>query len=155
MYQQYLERVFGATEQQEAGASAWCRNVVILVAASAATAPAQAASASDSSRSSARGTSPISRSDAARSPKAANSAPATDSSAPTVNASPNPSVSACAAHPAVGRLAFEHAVFRPDDAPDQRLVLNVRLAEHDTPAKLARLLEGIDQPQMVEEAVAV
>jgi transcriptional regulator with XRE-family HTH domain len=57
-------------------------------------------------------------------------------------------------HPTAGRLAFEHAVFRPDDARDQRLVLYAPRADHDTPAKLARLMENIDQPQAVEEAVA-
>jgi transcriptional regulator with XRE-family HTH domain len=58
-------------------------------------------------------------------------------------------------HPVAGRLVFEHAVFRPDDASDQRLVLYVPLAEHDTPAKLPRLMDGIDQPHVVEEALAV
>jgi transcriptional regulator with XRE-family HTH domain len=58
-------------------------------------------------------------------------------------------------HPVAGRLVFEHAVFRADDAPDQRVILYVPLREHDTPSKLARLMEGVDQPQKVEEGVAV
>jgi transcriptional regulator with XRE-family HTH domain len=43
-------------------------------------------------------------------------------------------------HPVVGKLAFEHAVFRPDEAPEQRLALFSPLPDEDTPAKLARLL---------------
>jgi hypothetical protein len=43
-------------------------------------------------------------------------------------------------HPLVGRLVFEHAVFRHESS-DQRLVLFSPLADEDTPAKLARLLE--------------
>jgi transcriptional regulator with XRE-family HTH domain len=44
-------------------------------------------------------------------------------------------------HPDAGMLAFEHAVFHPSDEPDQRLVLYSPLPDHDTPAKLARLLD--------------
>jgi hypothetical protein len=44
-------------------------------------------------------------------------------------------------HPVVGTLVFEHAVFR-HEASDQRLVLYSPLADEDTPAKLAQLLEG-------------
>jgi transcriptional regulator with XRE-family HTH domain len=44
-------------------------------------------------------------------------------------------------HPAAGTLVFEHAVFR-HEASDQRLVLYSPLGDEDTPAKLARLLEG-------------
>ncbi|HEY3727313.1 MAG TPA: helix-turn-helix transcriptional regulator [Solirubrobacteraceae bacterium] len=44
-------------------------------------------------------------------------------------------------HPIVGELAFEHAVFNPQEAPEQRLILYSPLPDHDTPAKLARLLE--------------
>jgi transcriptional regulator with XRE-family HTH domain len=44
-------------------------------------------------------------------------------------------------HPVAGELVFEHAVFTPVEAPDQRLVLYSPLPEHDTAAKLARLLE--------------
>jgi hypothetical protein len=43
-------------------------------------------------------------------------------------------------HPIVGRLEFEHALFRHGETPDQRLVLHSPLPEHDTPAKLASLL---------------
>jgi hypothetical protein len=43
-------------------------------------------------------------------------------------------------HPAVGTLVFEHAVFR-HEVSDQRLVLYSPLADEDTPAKLAELLE--------------
>ncbi len=45
-------------------------------------------------------------------------------------------------HPVAGTLVFEHAVFTPVDAPEQRLVLYTPLPEEDTPAKLARLLEA-------------
>jgi transcriptional regulator with XRE-family HTH domain len=44
-------------------------------------------------------------------------------------------------HPLVGMLVFEHAVFHPVEAPEQRLILYTPVAEHDTPAKLERLLE--------------
>ena len=44
-------------------------------------------------------------------------------------------------HPVAGRLVFEHAAFRHEDS-DQRLVLYSPLADEDTPAKLAALLEG-------------
>ena len=44
-------------------------------------------------------------------------------------------------HPVAGVMVFEHAVFNPAEAPDQRLVLYSPLPEQDTPAKLARLLE--------------
>jgi transcriptional regulator with XRE-family HTH domain len=43
-------------------------------------------------------------------------------------------------HPEAGMLVFEHAVFHPSEAPDQRLILYSPLPDHDTPAKLARLL---------------
>jgi transcriptional regulator with XRE-family HTH domain len=43
-------------------------------------------------------------------------------------------------HPEAGRLVFEHAVFHPAEAPEQRLVLYSPLPEEDTPAKLAALL---------------
>jgi transcriptional regulator with XRE-family HTH domain len=45
-------------------------------------------------------------------------------------------------HPQVGRLMFEHAVFHPTESPEQRLILYSPLPDEDTPAKLARLLEG-------------
>jgi transcriptional regulator with XRE-family HTH domain len=44
-------------------------------------------------------------------------------------------------HPVEGPMAFEHAVLHPGDAPEQRLVLYTPLPDHDTPAKLARLME--------------
>jgi transcriptional regulator with XRE-family HTH domain len=43
-------------------------------------------------------------------------------------------------HPLAGLMAFEHAVFNPAEAPEQRLVLYTPLPEHDTAAKLAGLL---------------
>jgi hypothetical protein len=43
-------------------------------------------------------------------------------------------------HPLAGRLSFEHAVFHHGDSSDQRLLLYSPLPDHDTPAKLARLL---------------
>jgi transcriptional regulator with XRE-family HTH domain len=46
-------------------------------------------------------------------------------------------------HPVEGLLVFEHAVFNPADSPDQRMILYSPLPEHDTPAKLARLLGGL------------
>ena len=49
-------------------------------------------------------------------------------------------------HPLVGTLIFEHAVFHPSEAPDQRLILYTPTAEEDTPDKLAQLLELDPQP---------
>jgi len=43
-------------------------------------------------------------------------------------------------HPVVGAMRFEHAVFNPQEEPDQRMILYSPMAEDDTPAKLARLL---------------
>ena len=43
-------------------------------------------------------------------------------------------------HPVAGPMVFEHAVFNPAQAPEQRLVLYTPLPDRDTPAKLARLL---------------
>jgi hypothetical protein len=40
-------------------------------------------------------------------------------------------------------MVFEHAVLKPQQAPDQRLVLYSPRPEHDTPEKLARLIEGV------------
>jgi transcriptional regulator with XRE-family HTH domain len=45
-------------------------------------------------------------------------------------------------HPVEGLMVFEHAVLKPQQAPDQRLVLYSPRPEHDTPEKLARLIEG-------------
>jgi transcriptional regulator with XRE-family HTH domain len=50
-------------------------------------------------------------------------------------------------HPTAGPLAFAHSVFHPVEAPEQRLILYSPLPEHDTPAKLARLLEGVEAPR--------
>jgi transcriptional regulator with XRE-family HTH domain len=47
-------------------------------------------------------------------------------------------------HPVAGTLVFEHAVFNPMDAPEQRLILYTPGPEADTAAKLAKLLE--DEP---------
>ena len=44
-------------------------------------------------------------------------------------------------HPVEGLLVFEHAVFNPADAPEQRMILYSPLPDEDTPAKLARILE--------------
>jgi hypothetical protein len=49
-------------------------------------------------------------------------------------------------HPRVGTLIFEHAVFHPSEAPDQRLILYTPTADEDTPAKLAELLDLEPQP---------
>jgi hypothetical protein len=40
-----------------------------------------------------------------------------------------------------GKLLFEHAVFNPAEASEQRLILCSPTPEHDTPAKLAQLME--------------
>jgi transcriptional regulator with XRE-family HTH domain len=44
-------------------------------------------------------------------------------------------------HPTAGLLAFTHAVFHPAEFGEQRLVLYSPLPEHDTVAKLERMLE--------------
>jgi transcriptional regulator with XRE-family HTH domain len=46
-------------------------------------------------------------------------------------------------HPDVGLLVFEHAVFHPVEAPEQRLILHSPTPEQDTPSKLARLMEQV------------
>ncbi len=43
-------------------------------------------------------------------------------------------------HPVVGRMQFEHAVFNPQETPEQRMILYSPLPDEDTPAKLRRLL---------------
>jgi hypothetical protein len=43
-------------------------------------------------------------------------------------------------HPVVGTLVFEHAVFHPQEAPEQRLILYSPMPDEDTPAKLGQLL---------------
>jgi transcriptional regulator with XRE-family HTH domain len=45
-------------------------------------------------------------------------------------------------HPVAGRLHFEHAVFKLEETPEQRLILYTPLPKGDTPARLARLLDG-------------
>jgi transcriptional regulator with XRE-family HTH domain len=45
-------------------------------------------------------------------------------------------------HPVAGKLVFEHAVFNPQEAPEQRLILYSPTDEEDTRAKLAALLSG-------------
>ncbi len=47
-------------------------------------------------------------------------------------------------HPVAGTLVFEHAVFHPAEAPEQRMILYTPVPDGDTPAKLAKLLE--DEP---------
>ncbi len=49
-------------------------------------------------------------------------------------------------HSAVGTLVFEHAVFRPEAATEQRLILYTPVPEEDTPAKLAGLLADEVEP---------
>jgi transcriptional regulator with XRE-family HTH domain len=43
-------------------------------------------------------------------------------------------------HPEVGKLVFEHAVFHPQESPEQRLILYTTTPTADTPEKLQRLL---------------
>jgi transcriptional regulator with XRE-family HTH domain len=43
-------------------------------------------------------------------------------------------------HPLVGTMLFEHAVFTPQESPEQRMILYSPLPDEDTPAKLQRLL---------------
>jgi hypothetical protein len=43
-------------------------------------------------------------------------------------------------HPTAGKLVFEHAVFRPQESPEQRLVLYSASPQANTPEKLAKLL---------------
>jgi hypothetical protein len=45
-------------------------------------------------------------------------------------------------HPVVGTLLFEHAVFHPQDTPEQRMILYSPLPDEDTQGKLATLLAG-------------
>jgi transcriptional regulator with XRE-family HTH domain len=49
-------------------------------------------------------------------------------------------------HPEMGTLVFEHAVFNPVEAPEQRLILYTPVQEQDTPEKLAELLERDPEP---------
>jgi len=43
-------------------------------------------------------------------------------------------------HPKVGKLVFEHAVFMPQESPEQRFVVYSAVPDADTPQKLRRLL---------------
>jgi transcriptional regulator with XRE-family HTH domain len=52
-------------------------------------------------------------------------------------------------HPTAGTLVFEHAVFNPVEAPEQRLILYTPVPEEDTPQKLAQLLERDPAPLAV------
>jgi transcriptional regulator with XRE-family HTH domain len=45
-------------------------------------------------------------------------------------------------HPTAGKLVFEHAVFRLEETPEQRLILYTPLPVADTPAKMAKLLQA-------------
>ena len=47
-------------------------------------------------------------------------------------------------HPVEGTLVFAHAVFKLEETPEQRIVFYTPLPEADTPAKMARLLDGTD-----------
>jgi hypothetical protein len=49
-------------------------------------------------------------------------------------------------HPDAGTLVFEHAVFHPSEVPEQRLILYTPTPEHDTPRKLAELLDRDPEP---------
>jgi transcriptional regulator with XRE-family HTH domain len=49
-------------------------------------------------------------------------------------------------HPAVGTLVFEHAVFHPSEAPEQRLILYTPVAEHGTVERMTELLERDPEP---------
>jgi transcriptional regulator with XRE-family HTH domain len=49
-------------------------------------------------------------------------------------------------HPLAGRLVFEHAVFHPAESPEQRLILYSPVAESDTAAKVATLMQELEEP---------
>ncbi|HUO69571.1 MAG TPA: helix-turn-helix transcriptional regulator [Solirubrobacteraceae bacterium] len=49
-------------------------------------------------------------------------------------------------HPLLGTLIFEHAVFHPSEAPQQRLILYTPVPELGTPARMAELLERDPAP---------
>jgi transcriptional regulator with XRE-family HTH domain len=49
-------------------------------------------------------------------------------------------------HPQAGRLVFEHAVFHPAEAPEQRLILYSPVPEEGTPEKLADLIDRDVEP---------
>ncbi len=50
-------------------------------------------------------------------------------------------------HPSAGTMVFEHAMFIPSQAPQQRLILYSPLEVEDTPAKLASLLQSESDPR--------
>ncbi len=52
-------------------------------------------------------------------------------------------------HPVVGTMMFEHAVFHPGEAPEQRVILYSPLPDDDTTAKLERLMEAAAEPVSV------
>jgi transcriptional regulator with XRE-family HTH domain len=56
-------------------------------------------------------------------------------------------------HPTAGKLVFEHAVFNPAEAPDQRLILYTPVPETDTPARFEKLLA--EEPLYSPLALAV
>ena len=43
-------------------------------------------------------------------------------------------------HPQAGKLVFAHAVFRPQESPEQRLIIYTAAPDASTPEKLQRLL---------------
>jgi len=47
-------------------------------------------------------------------------------------------------HPRAGKLVFEHAVFRPEEAPEQRFILYSAVPIANTPEKLTKLLAERD-----------
>ena len=49
-------------------------------------------------------------------------------------------------HPTAGKLVFEHAVFRPQETPEQRLVLYSPTPQAKTPEKLAKLM--VERPSI-------
>jgi transcriptional regulator with XRE-family HTH domain len=57
-------------------------------------------------------------------------------------------------HPVVGRMVFDHAVFRAE-AADHRLILYTPVCQHDTPDKLAQLLEDDDTAGVEREPALV
>jgi transcriptional regulator with XRE-family HTH domain len=57
-------------------------------------------------------------------------------------------------HPAAGSMIFEHAVFHPVEAPEQRMTLYSPVADSGTAEKLAELLESEGEFQLVPELVA-
>ncbi|HEY1834779.1 MAG TPA: helix-turn-helix transcriptional regulator [Solirubrobacteraceae bacterium] len=57
-------------------------------------------------------------------------------------------------HPVAGLLSFSHAVFHPTEHPEQRVVLYSPLPEHETQAKMERLMEESRSERGDFEAVA-